>query len=315
MSVLVRVPASTSNLGAGFDCVGIAVSRWLQVTAYVEPEAARDVTIERSGTLRVLSLSAEQDLLCTGFAAACRAAGRAVPRGLVLEADSDIPIERGLGSSAAAIVAGATAARELLALDLDERSLIPLATELEGHPDNAAAAIYGGAVLVVSPPTEVRPLQVHPSLALVFAVPDFGMATAVARAALPPTLPHAVASSGAARAAALVAGLASGDRALLAAGLDDVLHVPYRRALVSGYDAVTGAATAAGAFGATLSGSGSSIVAVAPRDRAAAVGGAMVRAWRGVGVAAESFTVLERVGGCATKSLPIRRQPISRAEA
>jgi len=112
-----------------------------------------------------------------------------------------------------------------------------------------------------------------------------------------------------------VAGLASGDRTLLAAGLDDVLHVPYRRALVPGYDAVTAAATAVGAAGATLSGSGSSIVALAPRDCAAAVGGAMVRAWRATGVVAESFTVLERVGGCATKTLPIRRQPISRAEA
>ena len=139
MRVRVRVPASTSNLGAGFDCVGVAVSRWLTVTARLDPSAHHQVTIERAGTVRGLSLAAKHDLLYAGFTAATRAVGAAVLRGLILEADSTIPIGRGLGSSAAAIVAGAVIARELLSLELDADALLALAAELEGHPDNVAA--------------------------------------------------------------------------------------------------------------------------------------------------------------------------------
>src|SRR5207237_3910655 len=130
---------------------------------------------------------------------------------------------------------------------------------------------------------------VHASLALVCAVPDFMVETKRARAALPTTLPHGQAVRAAAKSAALVQGLAHGDGRLLAAALDDVLHVPYRRALVRGYDEVTGAARQARAYRAPLSGSGATVVAVAPGARAAPVGGAVVRAWRAWRVAAETF--------------------------
>ena len=132
---------------------------------------------------------------------------------------------------------------------------------------------------------------------LVFAVPDFTLATERARAVLPATVPHRTAVVAAARSAALVQGLARGDAALLAAGLDDVLHVPHRRALVRGYDEVTAAARAAGAFGATLSGSGSTLVAVASAERAPAVEAAMAQAWRGMGVTVETFRVTRPVSG------------------
>src|SRR2546429_10019956 len=105
-SVTVRVAGSTSNLGAGFDCVGVAVGRWLQVTAQAT-RGGKPVVIDRGGTLRALDTAPEADLLYRGFAAACRRAGRDVPGGLALVADSDIPVPRGLGSSAAAPVAGA----------------------------------------------------------------------------------------------------------------------------------------------------------------------------------------------------------------
>jgi homoserine kinase len=225
-----------------------------------------------------------------------------VPAGLALDADSDIPVARGLGSSAAATVAGAAAAAALLELTLDQAALTELGSELEGHPDNVAPAVFGGANLVLRGPDGliVTPLPFHESLALVFAVPDFTVETKRARAALPATLPHADAVRAAAKSAALVHGLAHADPRLLAAGLDDVLHVPFRRSLVPGYDEVTSAARQAGAYGATLSGSGPTIVAVVVSSGVRAVGDAMVRAWGVRGIAAQTFHSTRPAGGFET---------------
>ncbi len=298
-TVTVRVPGSTSNVGSGFDCVGVAVDRWLRVTARRAPGAAG---IERRGTLQALDTPLARDLLYRGFTAACDRAGQQVPRDIAFLADSGIPVARGLGSSAAALVAGAVAATTLLSLQLDRAAIASLCAELEGHPDNVAPMVHGGATLAVSTPDglAVSPLVVHPSLALVFAIPDFSIETKRARAVLPTTLPFSQAVQAAARSAALVQGLAHGDRRLLAAGLDDVLHVPFRRSLVVGYDAVTSAARSAGAFGATLSGSGPTLVAIAPIDRSDAVAAAMARAWRECGVVAEGFCVTRPAGGYET---------------
>ncbi len=126
------------------------------------------------------------------------------------------------------------------------------------------------------------------------------METKRARAVLPATVPHAQAALAAAKSAALVLGLARADPRLLGVGLDDVLHVPYRRPLVAGYDAVSAAARQAGAYGATLSGSGPTIVALALAARATQVGDAMVRAWRAQGVAAECLHVARPAGGLET---------------
>jgi homoserine kinase len=302
--VTVRVPGSTSNLGAGFDCVGVAVDRWLSVSATTG--TGKTITVERRGTLTALDIPPDADLLCRGFAAACAKAGRSVPSGLALVADSEIPIARGLGSSAAATVAGAAAATALLGLELDRDDLTALCAELEGHPDNVAPAVHGGANLVLPtvPPDGgpiVASLVIHDSLALVFAVPDFTVETKRARAVLPATMPHGQAVQAAAKGAALVQGLAHADGRLLAAALDDVLHVPFRLPLVPGYAEVTAAARTAGAYGATLSGSGPTVVAVTPAARAGAVGEAMVGAWRARGTSAQSFVTARPAGGFETR--------------
>ena len=302
MSVRVRVPATTSNLGGGFDCIGAAVDRHLELVA--EIPGSGGIAVERRGTLRALSLAPERDFLYTGFAAACRRTASPVPPHVALRATSDIPVGRGLGSSAAAIIAGAAAAIALLDLPLDDAALVAIGAELEGHPDNAAPAVHGGAVLAVHDPTGalvLAPLVVHRSLRFVFAVPEFTVDTGRARAALPAELPHVAARRAAAAGAALVAGLERGDAALLAAGLDGPLHIPYRRALVPGYDAVCAAAAAAGAFGATLSGSGSAIVAVAPVERASAVADAMRAAWSAVDPRVAAFVSAPGVRGYAVE--------------
>jgi homoserine kinase len=312
--VVVRVPASTSNLGAGFDCVGMAVGLWLTLDARVQRGGEPPLRLERRGTLEPVAVPSARDLVYRGFARACRAAGRRAPAGLVLASTSEIPVGRGLGSSAAALVAGAAAANALLGLRLTDDALFRLVAGIEGHPDNAAPAVYGGARLVVgwgNGGPLIVPVEVRPSLAFVFAVPDFPVATARARAVLPRAVPFGTAVRAAARAAALVAGLARADSSLLAAALDDVLHVPHRQRLVRGYGAVVRAAVAAGAFGATLSGSGSTIVAVAPRVQAAAVARAMTRSWRAAGVRAETFEVRRPAPGYRVTRVSGSTRPVT----
>jgi len=197
-------------------------------------------------------------------------------------------------------VAGAALADHLFELGLDDERLTTICADIEGHPDNVAPCVFGGAVLALSPPGgqfAAARLDVHPSLALVFAVPDFLLSTKQARAVLPESVPYATAVAAAARAAALVEGLQRADEVMLSTGLDDVLHVPHRRHLVPGYDDVCLAARGAGAWGATLSGAGSAILAVTPHDRAGTVGEAMCAAWRSLGTSAEWFQSAGQVPG------------------
>lgn len=292
MSIRVRVPGSTSNLGGGFDCIGIAVSYWLRVDASIASDAATAVQLTRGGTLSALKSAATDDLIYRGFVSACDAAGRAVPRGVVIDARSEIPVGRGLGSSAASLLAGASAANALLDLGLADAAIAHICGDIEGHSDNVGPCLLGGAVFATSGAdhgTILSPIEVHPSLRLVFAVPDFAVDTHLARASLPDAIPHSTARRAAAASAALVLGLARCDAELLAVGLEGPLHVPYRRPLVPGYDDVVAAARTAGAYGATLSGSGSAIVALAERSRARAVAEAMSGAWSASGVGSISF--------------------------
>jgi homoserine kinase len=295
----VRVPATSANLGSGFDCIGIAVDRWLSASVKADDylrSGNAAITISRKGTLASLALTPEDDTLYAGFVAACAAGGRAVPERLAFFVDSEIPVARGLGSSSAALVAGARLADEALALGLGASGLAELCADIEGHPDNVGPALFGGAMLAVPGNSSFEaqhwvfaPLPVHPSLAFVFVIPPYPVETAVARAILPREVAHEIAVRAAGKAASLAHGLATGDGALLQIALDDVLHVPYRRELVPGLASLQDAACAAGAYGATLSGSGPTLVAVAPQEAAERVADAMRKRWSAEGVLADSF--------------------------
>lgn len=287
----IRVPCSTSNLGAGFDCVGIALDRWLEAEVHVTEEPSP--RFERGGTLAGTAHADADDLTWHGFRLACEAAGVAPPPGVRFATTSEIPVARGLGSSAAALVAGALLADALLGLALAAEEVVRVCAAVEGHPDNVAPIALGGAVLAVPAGDGyvLRPLAVDRAVGFAICVPDFETSTRVARSLLPQTVPHRTAVVAAAKSAALVAGLARGDGELLSAALDDVLHVPFRRAMIHQYDAVAGAAVAAGAWGATLSGSGSTLIALAPAAEAARVAAAMERCWQAHGIAAAGSVV------------------------
>lgn len=307
-SARVRVPASCANVGAGYDCVGFAVDRWLTATVTVrDPDAGAEgatpprVRVHRAGSLAALTLPPAEDVVVRGFAAACAAAGRPLPARLDFAVDSEIAVARGLGSSSAALVAGALLANRALELGLERQAIAELCTTLEGHPDNVAPVVFGGAVLgVPMAGTGVQrwafaALEVHASLAFAFVVPAVHVETAAARAVLPAEVPHDRAVVAVAKGAALVQGLATGDVALLRVALDDLLHVPYRRHLVPGYADVVAAAHAAGAYGTTLSGSGSTMVAIGPGSHVERIASAMRRTLVDHGVAAESFVQREMV--------------------
>jgi homoserine kinase len=143
----VSVPATSANLGAGFDCIGLAVDRRLEVDAIVTPYGHGEVRVTRLGTLAESDIAPEKDLLYTGFCAAANAAHRPFNGDVHFTASSSIPVARGLGSSAAAVVAGAVLANETLELGLSVDTLVDICSHIEGHPDNVAAALYGGRSL------------------------------------------------------------------------------------------------------------------------------------------------------------------------
>ena len=279
--------------------MGVAVDRWLTVSVRQAESGSAEPEFVREGTLASLNTRDTQDAIYVAFRAAAGAKKVVMPERLRFHATSEIAVGRGLGSSAAAFVAGAALANEMLKLGLDKFGIAEVGTALEGHPDNVCPSVFGGATLALTHAGKVivSPLDVHPSLAFVFAVPEFVLETKRARAALPNVVPHVTAVQAAAKGAALVRGLAMADEAMLAAALDDVLHIPHRRRLVRGYDAVVAAAIEAGAIGATLSGAGSSMLAVTRAEKAAAVGAAMERAWQLTGVAAVAFASAQRVKG------------------
>ncbi|HEX7299118.1 MAG TPA: homoserine kinase [Solirubrobacteraceae bacterium] len=238
---LVRVPASSANLGPGFDAFACAIALHLELEVKESGRFAvqTDLKIARD----------RRNLAVRGFARL------ADPSGFSFHIRSQIPLSGGLGSSAAAYVAGLLVADDLFDLGAD---VLALASELEGHPDNVAAALHGG--FVVCADGQVTRLDPPVGLEAVVVVPDAGVRTKAARAALPATVPMADAVFNTAHGALLALGLARGDWELLARGLDDRLHQPHREPLYPRSMELARRAPALGALGATISGAGPSVL-------------------------------------------------------
>jgi homoserine kinase len=260
--VRVRVPATSANLGPGFDAMGLALA--LHDEVEVRVIRAGDVVVEVTGEGAGEVPDGEAHLVVTALRAALHHVGAAQP-GLHLVCRNRIPHGRGLGSSAAAVVAGLLAARGLVAEPdaLDDDVVLRLATQIEGHPDNAAPAVRGGATVAWCEPGGARavPVTTHPDLAPVVLVPSVRLATSTARGLLPATVPHADAAFQAGRAALLVHAL--GHRPdLLHAATEDRLHQEYRRPAMAPSLALVERLRAQG-VAAVVSGAGPTVLALA----------------------------------------------------
>jgi len=262
--VRVRVPATSANLGPGFDALGLALGLYddVEVRALGSPEVVVDVTGEGAGDVP----DDERHLVVQALRAALDHVG-APQSGVHLVCHNRIPHGRGLGSSAAAVVAGIAAARGLVSEPdaLSDDVALALATQMEGHPDNAAPAIHGGATVAWSTAAGVgvAPLVVHPDLAPVAIVPANRLSTSSARGVLPSSVPHVDAAFQAGRAALLVEALGRRPDLLLDATADR-LHQEYRRRVMPHSLALVDALRAAG-VAAVVSGAGPTVLALARR--------------------------------------------------
>lgn len=312
LSCGVRVPCSTSNLGAGFDCLGLAFDRYLD--AGYEPGPG-ELTIVRAGTLRDLDLEPADDRLMIAFLAELERRG--VERvGGRLFVTSTIPVGRGLGSSAAATVAGLALAAAACGTTLDRDAALASAMRIEGHPDNSAPSLFGGLMAVAASengaPHGMR-LPLSSDVGFVFAAPADGVSTERARRVLPQHVPHSAAVRNLGRLASLLHGLANADATSIAIGFSDELHVPYRIPLIPRAKAVLDAALAAGAWGATISGSGSGIIAACPHDVEARVSNAMRDAFGGTDADAVAFTLRPDMHGAQPRDVGTLRDAMRHA--
>lgn len=258
--VRVKVPATTANLGSGFDCLGMA----LELHNTVEMSLGGcDLTVEVQGEGEKDIVRDERNVVYQAAARVFRSVGRHVP-GLRIRLVNQIPVARGLGSSAAAVVGGLLAANRLAGAGLSVREIMSMAAAMEGHPDNVAPALLGGLVVAVAVDGEIKcaKLDLPAQLKVVVAVPDFTLSTRLARDSLPQQVSMADAVHNLGRVALLVAGMAKGNLEFLGVAMEDRLHQPYRSSLVPGMRKVLAAARLAGARGTALSGAGPSLVAL-----------------------------------------------------
>jgi homoserine kinase len=257
---VVRVPATSANLGPGFDALGLALTLHDVVEARIIPDG---ISIEVSGPGEDSAAAGEGHLVIRAMRAAFGILG-GQPPGIGLRCVNAIPQGYGLGSSAGAIVAGLLAARALAqgSESLTDAELLSLATQIEGHPDNVSACLAGGLTIAWRSSSGVRSARLAPvpGLTPVVCVPAAPLATAEARQVLPPAVPHADAASNSARAALLIVALTS-DPGLLMDGTEDFLHQPYRTAVMPATAGLVGRLRAAG-IPAVVSGAGPAVLAL-----------------------------------------------------
>jgi homoserine kinase len=279
-SVAVEVPASSANLGAGYDCLGVAIAMTNRIELEVRVWSRGEIELTIDGEGRNELTEDRNNRFVRGLEAALRMALGDLPEeiGWRIGMRNQIPLSRGLGSSAAATVGGVLAGNALAGEPLSIADMLRLATAIEEHPDNAAAVLLGGFVVSASTPDGVEAIRFDAprGLRAVLFIPDLRLSTREMRAALPATVPlgDAVANLGAV--AVGVAGLATGRFDLLGRLTVDRLHEPYRAVAYPQLPAMIASARAAGALGACLSGAGSTIIAFTDSaTTAAAIEGAL----------------------------------------
>jgi len=268
----IKIPATSANLGPGFDCLGlslelfnVAVASWHD-DEILTPDQLKEWAVE---------LPFEQYAIAAAYSYYARHKAVDLP-GIEIDFACDIPIARGLGSSATCALAGLVAGQLIHRGNCDRSELLNMASILEGHPDNAAPAILGGLVLSGSDENGVitAKLPCHENIHVFLMIPNFELPTDEARAVLPRSIPHLEAVKQVASFGFLVQGLATGDHNLLKNGNADYLHEPYRRRLVPEYEAIEGIALSRGCSVVSLSGAGPSLLGLyaGSKDKADQIG-------------------------------------------
>ncbi len=292
-SIVVTVPATTANIGAGFDCIGAALTLRNQFTfSLLESDTTDLVSIEAIGLEADRVKTDANNLVYRSFVRFFRYIGKTVPP-VQITIQLGVPLSRGLGSSATAIVGGLVGANYLAGLPLATAEVLQLAIGIEGHPDNVVPALLGGCQLAVAGPDgwEVCPVPWHNTVVPIVAVPEFELSTAEARKVLPTHYSRSDAIFNIAHMGLLLQGLQTGTENWLRVALDDRLHQPYRKALIPGFDAVYRAALEAGAYGLVISGAGPTLLALANLHQTNTVASALAIAWRRAGINAQVHTL------------------------
>ncbi len=312
-SVTVRVPATTANLGPGFDCLGLALDLW-NVTTFRLGDGGASLRVRVRGEGAGVVPEDGENLVARAAGMLFRQQGILPPAGLEIECENGIPLGSGLGSSGAAVLTGLLGANAMLGTPLganamlgtplgantllgnplERAEILRLAVEIEGHADNAAAALEGGLVIVAATRDGFLTRRVEvPALPACIVLPAVDLPTRAARAALPASVPMSDAVFNLGRTALVVEALRAGDLDLLGAAMDDRLHQPYRFPLIAGAESARAAALEAGAIAAGLSGAGPSLAAFGGDP--AQVAAAMQAAFTGAGVRSRVF--ITRVSG------------------
>ena len=288
-STTVVVPGTTANLGPGFDCLGAALTVHNQFGFRLQETSDSAVTITVSGAEADRVNVDANNLVYQAFVKVFQFLGHAVPP-VAIDIELGVPLARGLGSSATAIVGGLMGANALAGEPLSEAQLMELAIAMEGHPDNVVPALIGGCRLAASRTDdswEICEIDWHPDIVPVVAIPNFELSTEEARRVLPSSYSRADAVFNVAHLGLLVRGLESGRGDWLATALQDRIHQPYRQALIRGFNAVYQSALDSGAYGLVISGAGPTLLALTSAEAAPTVEQAIQTAWAEQGIEAE----------------------------
>ena len=281
-SVTVTVPATTANIGPGFDCLGAAFTLYnrFHFTPFTPLSDSKPFQITIEGIEAARVNSGASNLVYRAYLRCYERIGKPAPP-VHIRIVLGVPLSRGLGSSSTAIVGGIVAANALAGSPLSKSALVAIANEIEGHPDNVVPALLGGAQLaaVAKGRLQVCDLPWHESVVPVVIIPEFEVSTADARRVLPARYSRADAIFNASHIALLLRGIATGNGDWISGGMGDRLHQPYRKKLIPGYSDVHRAALKAGAWGLVISGSGPTLLALCPPDAAEPVREAMEAAW------------------------------------
>lgn len=285
--VKVRVPATTANLGPGFDCLGLALDLWNEATFSIEGEGLRLYCVGEAKGIP----TDERNLVFQAMRFFCDWRGLPFPRGLTIHCENNIPLGSGLGSSAAATLLGILGAAALLDGPINQDEALGLAARMEGHADNAAAALLGGLAIVSTGKGNWLARKVEiPTLRVALVLPEVHLPTHTARAALPSEVSMKDVTFNLGRAMLVVEALRYGDLGLLHQVIDDRLHLPYRLPLIPGGQRALEAAYAAGASAVTISGAGPSLIAFTAEDPAP-IAQAMTSAFKEHEINSRSFVL------------------------